>query len=125
MLVSAPAHAVSIRIPRNTYKGKVYFPIMPLPIAAPFSRRMTHSNRPRFGVVSFGSGRASRVFARGTYYVSVASIALTNLGGGPSLAILRHADGHPTFLILLNAHPAPRLLNPLDFFLVQDELARG
>lgn len=37
------------------------------------------------------------------------------------LTILGHADRHPTFLILLDAHSAPRLLNLLNLLLVQDQ----
>ena len=78
----------------------------------------------------------------------VASIALIRGGGGPrfhgvsqavffkgesrrgeenrapSRSILGHADGHPTFLVLLDAHATPRLDNLLDLLLIDDELAR-
>ncbi|KUI59108.1 hypothetical protein VP1G_11125 [Cytospora mali] len=39
------------------------------------------------------------------------------------LTILGHADGHPTFLVLFDANPAPRLLNPLHLLLEQHQLS--
>lgn len=39
------------------------------------------------------------------------------------LTILWHANGHPTFLVLLDANPAPWLLDPLDFLLIENQLA--
>lgn len=81
--------------------------------------------------------------------VRVASIALIKPGGGPGshrvsyayssyikecheaiktahlhLSIFGYADGHPTFLVLLDARTAPWLLDPLNFLLVDDKLAR-
>lgn len=38
------------------------------------------------------------------------------------LTILGHADRHPTFLVLLDAHPAPRLLDLFNLLLVQNQL---
>jgi hypothetical protein len=83
-------------------------------------------------------------------HVNVATMARISLGGGPvcvsqsspffkrlkkgqrtfwhlsvSLAILGHADGHPTFLVLFDAHTVPRLLDTLDLLLVQHQLARA
>lgn len=49
----------------------------------------------------------------------------TDFDNGRSIdsPILRHTDGHPTFLVLLDPHTTPWLLDLLDALLINDELA--